>query len=64
MRINTDITGPMAQKVSFGKNSAVRTAENKMPKHTFRGDLDEVTLCPAALSQGEIRKLMENGRIE
>jgi len=64
MRINTDITGPRAQKVSFGKNSAVRTAENRMPKHTFRGDLDEVTLCPAALSQGEIRKLMEKGRLE
>jgi hypothetical protein len=64
MRINTDITGPLAQRVSFGKNSAVRTAGTKMPKHTFRGDLDEITLCPAALSQGEIRNLMAKGRIE
>lgn len=64
MRVNTDITGPRAQRVSFGKNSAVRSAGARMPKHTFRGDLDEVTLCPAALSQHEIRRLMEKGRIE
>lgn len=64
MRINTDITGPMAQRVAFGKNSAVRTAANKFPKHTFRGDLDEVTLCPAALSQSEIVELMKSGKLK
>ncbi len=64
MRINTDISGPMAQRVAFGKNSAVRSAGTKMPKHTFRGELDEVTLCPAALSQGEIVDLMKSGRIK
>ena len=64
MRINTDISGPMAQRVAFGKNSAVRSAGAKMPKHTFRGAIDEVTLCPAALSQKEIVRLMATGRIE
>ena len=64
MRINTDITGPMAQRVAFGKNSAVRSAANKLPKHTFRGDLDEVTLCPAALSQKEIVELMKSGQLK
>jgi len=63
-RINTDITGPMAQRVAFGKNSAVRSAGARMPKHTFRGDIDEVTLCPAALSQKEIQALMKSGRID
>lgn len=63
-RIDTDITGPMAQRVAFGKNSAVRTAGTKMPNHTFRGDIDEVTLCPAALSQKEIQTLMKTGRID
>ena len=64
MRIDTDITSAMAQRVAFGKNSAVRSAETRMPKHTFRGDLDEVTLCPAALSQKEIQGLMKVGRLE
>lgn len=61
-RIDTDITGPMAQRVAFGKNSAVRSANNRMPKHTFRGGIDEVMLCPAALSQPEIQRLMETGK--
>ncbi|WAC20833.1 FecR domain-containing protein [Luteolibacter sp. SL250] len=63
-RINTDITGPLAQRVAFGKNSAVRSAGARMPKHTFRGGIDEVTLCPAALSQKEIQSLMKTGRID
>ncbi len=64
MRIDTDITGPMAQRVAFGKNSAVRSAGARMPKHTFRGGLDEVALFPVALSQAEIRRLMKSGAVE
>jgi hypothetical protein len=63
-RVDTDITGPEAQRVAFGKNSAVRSAGVRMPKHTFRGGIDEVTLCPAALSQKEIQTLMKTGRID
>lgn len=63
-RIDTDISGPLAQRVAFGKNSAIRSAGAKMPKHTFRGSIDEVTLCPAALSQKEIQALMKTGRID
>lgn len=64
MSINTDITGPLAQRVAFGKNSAVRSADAKQPKHTFRGSIDEVTLCSAALSQEEISALMKTGRLK
>jgi ferric-dicitrate binding protein FerR (iron transport regulator) len=62
--INTDTTSAEAQRVAFGKNSAVRSTFDPRPvPHTFRGLIDEVTLCGAALSEMEMRHLMTTGVI-
>jgi hypothetical protein len=60
--INTNTSGADAQRVSFGKNSAVRRVEDE-PQwyHTFRGLIDEITICETALSEAEIRHLMRHG---
>jgi hypothetical protein len=61
--VNTDTSGAAAQRVAFGKNSAIRHASDPRPvSHTFRGCMDEVTLCAGALSGEEIRSLM-HGRM-
>jgi Concanavalin A-like lectin/glucanases superfamily/FecR protein len=63
-RIDTDTSSEEAQRVAFGKNSAIRSAwDRRSIAHTFRGSLDEITLCGAALSEAEIRHLMTSGRI-
>jgi ferric-dicitrate binding protein FerR (iron transport regulator) len=63
-RIDTDTSSVEAQRVAFGKNSAIRSAfDQRNIAHTFRGSLDEITLCGAALSESEIRQLMETGRV-
>ncbi len=61
-RVNTDTSGAFAQHVAFGKNSAIRSAvATHRDAHTFRGSLDEVTLCAAALSEEDIRAIMARG---
>lgn len=61
-RVRTDTGSPMAQPVAFGKNSAVRAAGDTIHfPHTFRGSMDEVTLCASALSQADIRIVMTRG---
>lgn len=58
-RVQTDTISSMAQRVAFGKNSAVRDAADTIhPQHTFRGCMDEITLCTTALSEADIRILM------
>ena len=60
--INTNTTGQAAQRVAFGKNTAIRDSRDRphLP-HTFRGCLDEITLYGCALSAEDIRHLMKNG---
>ena len=61
-RVRTDTVSLMAQPVAFGKNSAVRDANDPIHlPHTFRGCMDEVTLCASALSQADIRIIMARG---
>lgn len=58
-RVQTDTVSSMAQRVAFGKNSAVRDAADTLhPQHTFRGCMDEITLSTTALSEADIRILM------
>jgi ferric-dicitrate binding protein FerR (iron transport regulator) len=61
-RVRTDTGSLMAQPVAFGKNSGVREAGQSIrAPHTFRGCMDEVTLCASALSQADIRIIMARG---
>jgi ferric-dicitrate binding protein FerR (iron transport regulator) len=61
-RVNTTTTGAFAQSVAFGKNTGVRSADRTYTTaHTFRGSLDEITLCAAALSESDIHHLMHHG---
>lgn len=61
-RVRTDTGSSMAQPVAFGKNSAVRVANDPIHlPHTFRGSMDEITLCASALSQADIRIIMARG---
>lgn len=61
-RVRTDTDSRLAQPVAFGKNSAIReAAENSWDSHTFRGSIDEITLCAEALSETDIRLIMARG---
>ncbi len=58
MAIDTDISDPKSYPVVFGCNTGV--LENA-DRRSFRGMIDEVTICAGALGQAEIFALMENG---
>jgi hypothetical protein len=60
--IDTDTASDAAQHVAFGKNTAIRSADDPRPApHTFRGQIDEVFVCAGALSEQEIRHLIDHG---
>jgi len=61
LNVQTDTVGPAARKVAFGLNlGPAGTAEPQRPRsyRVFRGCLDEVFICDAALSQSQVRELM------
>ena len=58
MIVDTDISDPKSYPVVFGCNTGVLENDDR---RSFRGMIDEVTLCAGALGQAEIIALMENG---
>ena len=60
MIVDTDIVDPASHPVVFGRNTGI--LENDL-RASFRGMIDEVTICAGALGQAEIIDLME-GQIQ
>ena len=63
--IRTEITGEEAHNMWLGRNLAYRGIgrQNGTTGRFFRGAIDEVFVCNAALDQGQIRSLMKFNRL-
>jgi hypothetical protein len=60
LAVRTDTEGPNTRKVAFGLNIGPANPNRKLPPtwRVFRGCLDEVFICDAALSHEQVRDLM------
>lgn len=66
LNVRTDTIGSNSRKVAFGLNMGPANPNPNRP-HTwrvFRGCLDEVFICDAALSQTQVRALMTRNHVE
>ena len=61
--IDTDIQGPGARALAFGRNLGFRDGQSSGRDRFFRGCLDEVHLFDAALTAAQVRALMESNRL-
>ncbi len=64
--VHTDVSSEKAKKVSFGLNiGPYNTYDRTKPAHwlVFRGCLDEVFICDAALNRDQVRELMTRNRV-
>ncbi len=61
--INTDIDSAKAVKLQLGRNLAAVLGYS-LDKRFFRGWLDEIVVADGALSQSQVRHLMETNRID
>jgi len=64
--VHTDVSSPNARKVAFGLNiGPYNTFDRTKPAHwlVFRGCLDEIFICDAALSHEQVHELMTRNRV-
>ena len=66
LNVQTDVATPNARKVAFGLNIAPVNPDPRRPStwRVFRGCLDEMFICNAALSQEQVRDLMTRNHTE